>query len=146
MTGVFMMSDLYSTVLGSLNDVDDGHSLRRCCCLRNDVGEIDDDDDDAMMMMLMEIANATTTATRTLLRRRATLLDDDDCGASLSSDKLSSCWQLCKFLIERSPLSPPTTICNNTVSRAASSRRYGHWSWSLRQIAGQLRPSALWRT
>lgn len=65
------------------------------------MGEIDDDDDDAMMMILIEIANATITA-RTFLRRRAMLLDED-CGASLSSDKLS-CWQLCKFLIERSLL------------------------------------------
>ena len=110
-----MMSDLYSTVLGSLNDVDDGHSLRRCCCLRNDVGEIDDDDDDAMMMILMEIANATITATRTLLRRRAATLIEEYCGASLSLDKLSSCWQLCKFLIERSSLSPPALRARHAV-------------------------------
>jgi hypothetical protein len=64
--------------LGSLNDDDDGHSLR------NDVGEIDEDDDDAMMMILIEIA---TTTARTRLRRRCATLLDDGCGASiLSSD------------------------------------------------------------
>ena len=128
-----MMSDLYSTVLGSLNDVDDGHSLRRCCCLRNDVGEIDDDDDDAMMMILMEIANATITATRTLLRRRAATLIEEYCGASLSLDKLSSCWQLCKFLMNVRLSPRPPSVRGMQSSRIID----GHWSWSLMVIAAR---------